>query len=234
MTHTKNKTTEKVIQIISNDRERTNILRKSEQKAIAFLIQRIPSWMSSDMLTAIGFLGNFIVFLSFLLGAYYNTFYLLLGVVGFIINWFGDSLDGRIAYYRKKTRKWYGFTLDLTTDWIGTILIGLGFILYVDPFYIWVGYILIVLYGWEMITAILRYKITGNYSIDSGLFGPTEVRILISAILIFEVIVTGSINYIGIIAAIGLLISNILGFLKILKQADRRDKNEMDKLNENS
>ena len=44
----------KVIELISVGRERTNILRKSEQKALAFLVQRIPSWISSDMLTGIG------------------------------------------------------------------------------------------------------------------------------------------------------------------------------------
>ena len=57
----------KVIELISADRERTNILRKSEQKALAFLVQRTPSWISSDMLTAIGFGGNILTFFSFLL-----------------------------------------------------------------------------------------------------------------------------------------------------------------------
>jgi hypothetical protein len=85
-----------------------------------------------------------------------------------------------------------------------------------------------------MITALLRYKITGKYSIDSGLFGPTEVRILISIILILEVIFPDSINYIGIITVIGLLISNTIGFLKLLKQADETDKYELNKLNENT
>ncbi|MBK7628765.1 MAG: hypothetical protein IPJ16_16485 [Bacteroidales bacterium] len=57
----------KVIELISVDRERTNILRKPEQKALAFLVQRIPSWISSDMLTGIGFGGNILTFLSFFL-----------------------------------------------------------------------------------------------------------------------------------------------------------------------
>ena len=234
MKHTKNETKNEIIKVISTDRKRTNILRKYEQKAIAFLVQRLPSWISSDMLTGIGFLGNFIVFLGFLLGAYYNKFYLLLGVPGFILSWFGDSLDGRIAYYRNKARKWYGFTLDITIDWLGIIFIGLGFILYVDQAFIWVGYTFIVLYGWEIITALLLYKISGKYSIDSGLFGPTEVRIIVSVILILEVIFKGSITYFGIIADIGILISNIWDFSKLLKQADEKDKNKKHKLNEST
>jgi phosphatidylglycerophosphate synthase len=178
------------------------------------------------MLTGVGIFGNFIVFLSFFLAAYFHKFYLLIGVAGFLISWFGDSLDGRIAYYRNKARKWYGFALDLTTDWIGTILIGLGFILYVDQKFIWIGYTFIVLYGWELLTTVLRYKITGKYSIDSGPFGPTEVRIIISAILIAEVLSSGFINYFGIIADAALLISNILSFKKLLKQADTLDLKE--------
>ena len=141
-----------------------------------------------------------------------------------MISWFGDSLDGRIAYFRKKARKWYGFTLDITTDWIGIIFIGLGFMVYVESEFIWLGYAFIVLYGWEMLTAAIRYKITGKYSIDSGLMGPTEVRIIISILLILEVLITGSIIYIGIITNIGLLVSNIINFTNLLKQADQRDK----------
>jgi phosphatidylglycerophosphate synthase len=220
------KTTIEIIKIISSGRDRTNILRVSEQRSIAFLVQHIPDWISSNMLTGIGIFGNFIVFLSFFLATYYHRGFLLIGVFGFMISWFGDSLDGRIAYYRNKARKWYGFTLDLTTDWIGTILIGLGFILYVDQRFVWIGYLFIVLYGWELITTVLRYKIIGKYSIDSGLFGPTEVRIIVSAILITEVLSAGSINIIGIIACAGLLISNLLSFIKLLKQADDLDHTE--------
>lgn len=216
--------TSSILQTISEGRERTNILRKYEQNTIAFLVQRIPSWISSDMLTGIGLFGNLLVAMSFILATYFNKYYLLIGVLGFMISWFGDSLDGRIAYFRKKARKWYGFTLDITTDWIGIIFIGLGFMVYVESEFIWLCYAFIVLYGWEMLTAAIRYKITGKYSIDSGLMGPTEVRIIISILLILEVLITGSIIYIGIITNIGLLVSNIINFTNLLKQADQRDK----------
>ena len=46
----------KSLRLISTDRQRTNILRAWEQKTIAYLVQKIPSWISSDGLTAIGFL----------------------------------------------------------------------------------------------------------------------------------------------------------------------------------
>jgi len=113
--------TSEVLKIISQDRGRTNLLKIAEQRTIAYLVQKIPSWISSDMLTAIGFFGSFIILMSFILAKYNGEVYLLLGVFGFMVCWFGDSLDGRIAYYRNKQRKWYGFALDITADWIGIV-----------------------------------------------------------------------------------------------------------------
>jgi phosphatidylglycerophosphate synthase len=216
----------KVIELISDERERTNILRKSEQKTLAFLARRIPSWLSSDMLTGIGFGGNILTFSSFLLAAYLSTPYLLLGVLGYAISWFGDSLDGRIAYYRHKERKWYGFSLDITVDWLGVILMGLGFVVYTEGPWELVGFGFVVLYGWEMITTSVRYKVTGKYSIDSGLFGPTEVRIVISLILIVEVIFKGSIQYVSLIVTSILFVMNIIDTKKLLKLANEYDNRE--------
>jgi len=218
--------TKKAESLIAQGRVRTNILHNVEQKSIAYLVQKIPAWMSSDMLTAIGFVGSVIVFLSFVLGAYISRYFLLLGILGFMVSWFGDSLDGRIAYYRNKPRKWYGFSLDITVDWLGIILMGTGFIVYAPSYWKIIGFLFVVLYGWEMITALLRYKITEQYSIDSGSFGPTEVRILISLMLILEVIVKDSILYTSALACLVLLIMNFLETGKILKSADERDKKE--------
>jgi len=221
-----NHSTNDVLKIISQDRSRTNLLKKAEQRTIAYLVQRIPSWITSDILTAIGFFGSFIILLSFILATYFGGEYLLLGVFGFMVCWFGDSLDGRIAYYRNKQRKWYGFALDITTDWIGVVLMGWGFVIYIDSEWEIIGFCFVILYGWEMLTTLLRYKITNKYSIDSGLFGPTEVRIVISLILILEVFIKGSIIYSSATACILLLVSNIIDTNKLLKMADVRDNEE--------
>ena len=218
-----------VLKIISQDRGRTNLLRKYEQKTIAYLVQRIPSWVSSNILTGIGFFGSFIILFSFILATYFGEIYLLLGVFGFMVCWFGDSLDGRIAYYRNKQRKWYGFALDITADWIGVVLMGWGFVIYIDDAWEIFGFCFVVLYGWEMLTTLLRYKITNTYSIDSGLFGPTEVRIVISMILILEVLLKGSILYSAALACVLLFISNIIDTNKLLKMADDRDIEERGK-----
>src|SRR3954470_22587468 len=95
----------------SVDRKRTNLLRGIEQPTLIFLCRILPRWVSPNMLTLIGFLGSVIVLFGFYL-ARSNVYYLALSIGGLAIQWFGDSLDGRIAYYRNITRKWYGFALD--------------------------------------------------------------------------------------------------------------------------
>lgn len=214
---------------ITQDRQRTNILKGYEQKALAYLVQRVPPWINSDALTVIGLMGSVVVAVSFVLAAYVCTYFLLLGIAGFLINWLGDSLDGRLAYYRNKPRKWYGFSLDYCTDWIAIVFIGVGYIVYVGNHWELWGFVFVILYGWSMMIALLRYKITNVYTIDSGLLGPTEVRIVISSIIALEVAVKGSIAYSTIVACAILFLFNIVDFIKLLKIADRKDKEEQTK-----
>lgn len=218
-----------ILKTISKDRSRTNLFKTFEQKTLVFLVQRIPSWIKSDMLTFIGFIGSLIVLLSFILAAYIHRNYLLLGLLGFAINWFGDSLDGRLAYFRNQPRKWYGFSLDLTVDWITTILIGCGYMIYTDSNWKMLGFGFVVMYGWAMITTLLRYKVTGKYIIDSGLLGPTEVRIIISAIMVAEVLFKNSILYSAIFVCILLFIVDISETVKLLRLTNDLDIAEKEK-----
>ncbi|HZK70884.1 MAG TPA: CDP-alcohol phosphatidyltransferase, partial [Clostridia bacterium] len=115
--------------------------------------------------------------------------------------------------------------------WLGILLMGLGFVVYVDGSWEIVGFGFVVMYGWEIITTLLRYKITGKYSIDSGLFGPTEIRIFLAFILAFEVVFKGSIQYIAAAATFILLIINIIDTKKLLTLADEFDIREKEQAN---
>ena len=64
----------KTLNIIAKDRKRTNILKSSEQKLIAYLVQKVPLWINSDGLTAIGFFGNVMVASSIVLGAFFSRY----------------------------------------------------------------------------------------------------------------------------------------------------------------
>lgn len=209
---------------ISQDRKRTNVLHTQELALIAYLVERMPRWVTSNMLTSIGLCGNLLVALFMLLGALTGeSWWLLLTPLGFAINWFGDSLDGRLAYYRGKPRKWFGFCLDIVVDWIGIVAIGLGYYSYVAPEWKLVGFIFVALYGAEMIISQLRYKVTDRYSIDSGLLGPTEVRIILALLFSSEYFFPGSIQWIGLAISVVLLIAFLTDFAGLLALANERD-----------
>lgn len=216
----------KIDKKLFEDRKRTNILSEPEQRFITYLLPKIPNWISSDGLTAIGFLGSLMILISFLLAEYVDRSLLLLGIVGFFVQWFGDSLDGRIAFFRNKSRKWYGFALDIVMDWVSTVLIGLGYVFYAAEDFKYSGFALVALYGWAMIISQLRYKITDKYTIDAGLVGPTEIRVIICLVLLVEVFVPFSINYSVIGICTILFFINLIDTKKLLDLGDARDKAE--------
>lgn len=217
---------QKINKKLFQDRKRTNVLSSSEQKLISYLVPRIPSWISSDGLTAIGLFGSLVILGSFLLAEYVARPWLLLGIVGFFIQWFGDSLDGRIAYYRNKSRKWYGFALDIVMDWISTVMIGLGYMFYATGNFKYSAFALVALYGWAMIISQLRYLITHRYTIDAGLLGPTEIRIVLCAVLLCEILFDGSIHYLVVIICVALFVINCVDTRKLLDMGDVRDGEE--------
>lgn len=208
------------------DRKRTNFLREAEQRTILFLVGKIPPFISSDFLTFLGGVGSAIVFLAFLTASNKGPIWLLLGIAGLAINWFGDSLDGRLALYRNRSRKWYGFALDIIMDWLSTVSIGMGYYIYATEPYKWLGFLFVTLYGWAILISQLRYKITDRYTIDSGAVGPTELRVIIALILIAEVLFSKIIQYPAIVISIMLFILNLKDTSDLLKAGDKRDKEE--------
>jgi hypothetical protein len=208
---------------IRSDRKRTNLLKKYEQKLISFLVAHIPSWVSPDMLTSTALFGGFIILVGFILATNINKLFLLISIAGFIIDWFGDSLDGNLAYFRNKPRKWYGFSLDYVIDWLIIIFIGAGYMVYLEGIWKWLGFCFVAFYGWAIIISLVRYKVTNQYIIDSGIFGPTEVRGGLILFLLLEILCKGTLAYSTAIICSIFLIVNILDFIKLLKEADQKD-----------
>ena len=108
-------------------------------------------------------------------------------------------------------------------DWIGIVAIGLGYYAYVQPGWKLIGFIFVALYGGEMIISQLRYKVTDKYSIDSGLLGPTEVRIILASLFCLDYFVPGSIHWIGLGVSFVLLVAFVSDFFKLLDSANERD-----------
>jgi len=206
---------------IKSERVRTNILKHVEFKTITWLCERMPAWVTPNILTAIGLIGAAMVFASLYFGVN-NKNLLWIGVLGFLVNWFGDSLDGRLAYYRNIPRKWYGWALDINIDWLAIAFIGLGFYAYL-PSYKIMAFVFVIGYGGIMITSMVRYKITDKYSIDSGLFGPTEVRVLLIGALIAEMLFSNVLFWFAIVISPILVLLYFKEISAVIKLGDERD-----------
>ena len=98
-----------------SERIQTSILNAAERKALVWLASKQPAWMTSNILTFIGVIGSVIIALGYILSDR-NISWLWLASAGFVINWYGDSLDGSLARFRKTQRPVYGFYLDHMVD----------------------------------------------------------------------------------------------------------------------
>jgi phosphatidylglycerophosphate synthase len=98
-----------------------------------------------------------------------------------VINWFGDSLDGTVARYRKIERPKFGFYLDHTVDGFSQVvsLVGIG----LSP-YVRMEVALLALSGYLLMgsLAYINAFVIGKFQISYAKIGPTEVRVI--AILI--------------------------------------------------
>ena len=158
-----------------------------EKPVLLWLAARMPDWVTSDFLTGIGTLGSIIIFVSYWL-TNKNVYFLWLACFGFFVNWFGDSMDGTLARYRKIERPKYGFFIDHVVDAYNEVLVFLG--LAVSPF-VRFELATLALIGY-LLLSILVYITTcvmGEFRISYGKLGPTEARLIaVSAnILVFFV-----------------------------------------------
>jgi phosphatidylglycerophosphate synthase len=160
----------------SNKHTRVNdiLLGPLERPALQWLCAHMPSWMTPDILTIIGIFGSVVIFAGYVL-ANVNHGFLWLATLGYVINWYGDSLDGSLARYRKIERPKYGFFVDHTVDAFSQLLIFVG--LGLSPFISFevaslalIGYLLLTVYVY------VNIYVTGVFKISYGKFGPTEIR----------------------------------------------------------
>ena len=98
-----------------------------EKRALQWMAERAPKWLSSDQLTVLGLgaqIGAGICYAA----ARVDRYALLLVIVCLVLNWFGDSMDGTLARVRQQQRPRYGFYVDHIVDVFGSIALmcGLG------------------------------------------------------------------------------------------------------------
>lgn len=194
---------------------RTNdiFLGPIERPALHWFAERMPGWMTPDILTAIGFTGALIIFSGYWLSSY-NPGFIWLASLGFFINWFGDSMDGTLARYRSIQKPRYGFFLDHTVDTFSEVLIFIG--LGLSPF-IQFNIAMLALTGYLLMSVLVfvRTCVDGEFKISFGRLGPTEVRLIAvvsNAIVFFTTknrIVLPFGNY-SVFDLIGIIITGLL------------------------
>lgn len=157
-------------------RIQTSILNPYEKKVLVYLAERMPAWVTSDMLTFVGFLGALIVAAGYALSNL-NLNWLWLSCFGFVVNWFGDSLDGSLARVRGTQRKTYGFFIDHNVDVINETIMFMGVGL--SPL-VNMTFMMAVLVAYLMLSVYVYIDchVKGEMRLTYGGLGPTEFRIL--------------------------------------------------------
>ena len=153
------------------------LLGPLERPALQWLAAHMPAWLNPDILTGIGIIGAVLIFFSYWLSNEVPGF-LWVASLGFVINWFGDSLDGTLARYRQSERPKYGFLVDHTVDSFNEVLIVLG--LGLSP-YVTFSVACLALIGYLLMSILvyIRTYVYGVFQLSYGKFGPTEVRVFL-------------------------------------------------------
>jgi archaetidylinositol phosphate synthase len=173
MTPTKDPTTE----FKTADRAHTSFLASAEKRTLIWIATRLPGWVNSDHLTALGFVSLILAGASYWY-ARSQAWALLLVIPLLALNWFGDSLDGTLARVRNRQRPRYGFYVDHILDALGMSFLMTGIALsgYMSPLIAGTFLIFYLLLSIEIYLA--TYTI-GTFHLSYWRFGPTELRILL-------------------------------------------------------
>jgi archaetidylinositol phosphate synthase len=160
------------------DRAHTSFLAEAEKQMLPWIATRLPGWVNSDHLTALGFVSLILAGASYWY-ARSNAWALLLVIPFLALNWFGDSLDGTLARVRNRQRPRYGFYADHILDALGMsfLMAGLALSGYMSPL---VAGLFLIVYLLLSIEIYLATYTIGTFHLSYWRFGPTELRILLS------------------------------------------------------
>lgn len=157
-------------------RIQTSVLNAVEKKVLVWLAQRQPRWMTSDILTYFGTFGAVVIAAGYILSTR-NINFLWLSSAGFIINWYGDSLDGTLARVRNMQRPVYGYYIDHTIDAINEVMIfvsiGLSGLMHLD-----IALLALVMYLLMTINVSINAHLKKEFKLTYAKMGPTEFRLI--------------------------------------------------------
>jgi archaetidylinositol phosphate synthase len=162
-----------------HSRLNTGLLAGFEKRTLIRIAERLPLWVNSDHLSAIGLFGMAGAGAAFAAGGTHSNA-LPLVVVALAVNWFGDSLDGTLARVRMQQRPRYGYYVDHVLDILGTACLFAGLILggHITPV---VALFLLAAYFAVMAEVFLATAARGEFRMSFMGVGPTELRLVLAA-----------------------------------------------------
>jgi phosphatidylglycerophosphate synthase len=148
-----------------------------EKRALEAMARRAPRWLTSDHLTALGLAAQIGAGVSYAAARHHRL--ALLCVVGCVVlNWLGDSLDGTLARVRLQQRPRFGFYVDHIVDILGATALMTG--LACSGFLHWqIAMAMLVAFLLLSGESYLATYTLSRFEMSQGLFGPTEIRILL-------------------------------------------------------
>ena len=153
------------------------MLAVGERRILNWFCARMPLWVTPDKLTGLGVLGAIIVFFGYALSTYWPAA-LWFTFLGYFLQWFGDSMDGSLARWRKIERPKYGYFIDHSVDGFVILLIlgGMG----LSP-YVRLDIALLALAGYLLLSihAYLAARVLGELKLSYLFGGPTELRFIL-------------------------------------------------------
>jgi archaetidylinositol phosphate synthase len=166
--------------VTSHVRNHRSVLASLEKRLLIWIAERLPRWLNSDHLSALGLLSMAGAGLAFAYSPSNPSIGLPMVVVFLALNWFGDSLDGTVARVRNQQRPRYGFYVDHVIDMAGTacLFAGLAASGFMSPLVA-----ALVVAGFFLVSAesFLATHSRGIFNMSFAGVGPTELRLLIAA-----------------------------------------------------
>ena len=159
-----------------------NVLASGEKRLLAWICPRLPAWITPDRLTGLALVAALAIGAGYALSNFHWA-WLILAVAGYFVHWFGDSLDGTIARYRKIERPRFGYFIDHSADGFASLLIlgGIGMSPYLR---VDVAMFAVVAYLLLAVHTFLLAKVAGDFPLSHLGAGPTELRIILVALTI--------------------------------------------------
>jgi phosphatidylglycerophosphate synthase len=184
-----------------------NVLARSERRLLNYLCAQMPRWVTPDKLTSLGVAGALVTFAGYVLSNLAPAF-LLLAIVGYAIQWFGDSMDGSLARFRRIERPRFGYFIDHSCDGLTTLLIlaGIG----LSP-YVRLDVALVALGGYLLLSihAYLAARVLGELKLSYFNAGPTELRFALIAMTIAMLLIGSGPGLFAAVSGFDLLVGGI-------------------------